>query len=264
MSFSIIIPVPNQWAYTEQCLQHLRETVLSQAEVIVIDNGSSDATGQELNAFPEFRVISNPLNVGCARAWNQGIENSPRAQWRIFLNNDVLLSPNWLSGLLDAAEEHGFDIVSPAMREGPLNYDFHERALFVTNKMRGFLRPMMPHGVCFAVRRSVFESIGNFDENFRVGQFEDTDFFRRARNSGFASATTGASFIHHFSSITQKALKRTPIGSYESENRKYFRKKWNLHWLKRKLEKFNNARLLDGYVARERKNTGSQLIDRSI
>jgi GT2 family glycosyltransferase len=123
---------------------------------------------------------------------------------------------------------------------------------------------MMPHGVCFAVRSTVFESIGNFDENFRVGQFEDTDFFRRAHNAGFSSATIGASFIHHFSSITQKALKRTPIGSYESENRAYFRKKWNLYWLKRKIEKFKDARQLQAYVARERRNTGSQLIDRSI
>lgn len=236
----------------------------SGVEIIIIDNGSTDETPRRLCAYPQARVISNPSNVGCARAWNQGVELSPKAEWRIFLNNDVLLSQGWLSALLAEAEKRGLDIVSPAMREGPINYDFEERAQFVATALGDFTRPGMPHGVCFAVRRRVFQAVGNFDENFRVGQFEDTDFFRRAHSAGFYSATVGASFIHHFSSITQKAVKQTAGSSYEAENRAYFRRKWNLHWLRRRMEKLRNGWRLRSYVAREREKTGSQLIDRSI
>ena len=264
MICSIIIPVLNQWAYTSQCLEHLKQTLPGGVQVIIINNGSQDETAEKLKQFPWVHLVSNSTNLGCARAWNQGLDASPCVHWRIFLNNDVLLPKNWLQGLLGAAEALSLDIVCPAMREGPFNYSLEERASFVTSRMRSMFRLGMPHGVCFAVRDTVFQTIGRFDEAFRVGQFEDTDFFRRAAGAGFSSATVGASFIHHFSSVTQKAVKKTPVGSYEAENRAYFRKKWNLHWLKRKLEKLQATRKLDRYIRQEQAAAGSQLIDRSL
>jgi GT2 family glycosyltransferase len=165
---------------------------------------------------------------------------------------------------MDAAESLALDIVSPAMREGVINYSFEERASFVTTRMRDLARLGFPHGVCFAVRNRVFEKIGRFDEAFQFGQFEDTDFFRRASAAGFSSATVGASFIHHFSSVTQNYLREKQVSSYEAENRAYFRRKWNLHWFKRKLEKLNAARRLRDFVSEERAVSGSILIDRSL
>lgn len=264
LTCAIIIPVLNQWAYTQQCLEHLLRTLPSGVQVILINNGSQDETAEKLSEYRWVDVVSNPTNLGCARAWNQGIDSSPQATWRIFLNNDVLLSANWLDGLMDAAESLALDIVCPAMREGPINYSLEDRASFVTTRMRSLARLGMPHGVCFAVRNTVFETIGRFDEAFRVGQFEDTDFFRRASASGFSSATVGTSFIHHFSSITQNALSKKRVGPYEAENRAYFRKKWNLHWFRRKLEKLQAARRLSRYIRQERALAGSMLIDRSI
>ena len=94
------------------------------------------------------------------------------------------------------------------------------------------------HGVCFAVRRAVFELIGGFDEAFRIGQFEDADFFRRARLAGFRLGVTGACFLHHFGSVTQDALSDTNRNRpYEAENRAHFRKKWKLGWARRRAEK---------------------------
>jgi len=263
LNCAIIIPVLNQWTYTAQCLEHLKKTVPASVQVVVINNGSNDETTENLKRHPWIHLISNETNQGCARAWNQGVEASPDAFWRIFLNNDVLLPNCWLEGLLDSAQSLGLDIASPAMREGPLNYSFEERASFVVTRMGSMMRREMAHGVCFAVRNTVFQRIGRFDESFRVGQFEDTDFFRRASLAGFSSAIVGASFIHHFSSVTQKALKKTPVGSYEAENRAYFRKKWNLHWLRRKLEKLQKARRLKSYIREEQEATGSKLVDRS-
>ncbi len=263
MNCAVIIPVLNQWAYTAQCLEHLKTTLPPGVRVVVINNGSTDETAVNLNHYPWIHLIHNETNLGCARAWNQGVDASPRTPWRVFLNNDVLLHSRWLEGLLEAAETHSFDIVCPAMREGPLNYAFEERAAFVTTHMRALYRRNLPHGVCFAVRDAVFERIGRFDENFRIGQFEDTDFFRRATGAGFALATVGASFIHHFSSVTQKAVMKTPVGPYEAENRAYFRRKWKLHWLRRKLEKFQAARRLKRCIRWELEAAGSLLVDRS-
>jgi N-acetylglucosaminyl-diphospho-decaprenol L-rhamnosyltransferase len=263
MTTAIIIPVFNQWAYTEQCLDSLASTVGKDLKIIVVDNHSTDETAVRLRSRVNIGVITNPTNMGFARACNQGITETPGVAWRIFLNNDVVLSNNWLTGLLNTAESAKIDIISPAMREGPLNYAFEERAAFVRERMGQCLRQGMAHGVCFAVRQNVFETIGLFDEAFRVGQYEEADLFRRARQAGFTIATTGGSFIHHYSSVTQKAVAKTPIGPYEKENRAYYRRKWNLHWLKRKIEKILEGQRLQSYITAEEKLANSRLIDRS-
>jgi GT2 family glycosyltransferase len=120
------------------------------------------------------------------------------------------------------------------MRGGACDYDVATYAVSYMKAMIPAARKGEAHGVCFMVRRSVFEKIGYFDENFRIGQYEDADFFRRARQAGYVLAITGRSFIHHFGSVTQNTLKNNKTTRpYEAENRAYFRKKWRLTWTKR-------------------------------
>jgi len=218
-------------------------------------------------------VLRNDQNRGCAPAWNQGVRaagalppgaapasapipsgdtpvdkfalrtsaeapGGPGADWVVVLNNDVLLPEGWLAALLGAAERHGLDIVCPAMRERDQNYDFAAYAKNFTAKLGPVVRRGGAHGVCFAVHRAVFEKIGGFDEAFRIGQFEDADFFRRARLAGFRTGVVGACFLHHFGSVTQDALSDTQRHRpYEAENRAHFRKKWKLGWVRRRWEK---------------------------
>jgi len=176
MSVSVVIPVFNQLAYTKGCLESLRAAGGIPLEVVVVDNGSSDGTGR------------NGENRGCAAAWNQGVAAS-RAEWIVLLNNDVIVSRGWVEGMLEFAEEHGIDIVSPAIREGEINYDIEEYGGRFVRRMGDASRMGVADGICFMVRRRVFERIGMFDEAFRIGQFEDVDFFRRAVRSGFRLGT---------------------------------------------------------------------------
>lgn len=241
MSVAIVIPVLNQLAYTQGCLRCLAPDLAAGVRVIVVDNGSTDGTPQWLagpGATPGLTVIRNDQNRGCAPAWNQGVQAAAGADWVVVLNNDVLLPAGWLAALLGAAERHGLDVVCPAMRERDQNYEFATYALEFTTKLGGVVRRGGAHGVCFAVRRAVFEQIGGFDEAFRIGQFEDADFFRRARLAGFRSGVVGACFLHHFGSVTQDALSDTKKQRpYEAENRAHFRKKWKLGWARRRWEK---------------------------
>lgn len=238
MSVAIVIPVLNQLAYTQGCVRCLQPDLAVGVKVIVVDNGSTDGTREWLATQPALTVIRNEENRGCAPAWNQGVQVAAGADWVVVLNNDVLLPAGWLAALLDAAERHGLDIVCPAMRERDQNYDFEAYARDFTAKLGAVVRRGGAHGVCFAVRRAVFERIGGFDEAFRIGQFEDADFFRRARLAGFRTGVVGACFIHHFGSVTQDALSDTKRQRpYEAENRAYFRKKWKLGWARRRWEK---------------------------
>jgi N-acetylglucosaminyl-diphospho-decaprenol L-rhamnosyltransferase len=233
MSVTVIIPLYNQLRYTQLCLDSLRTHGAAGARILLIDNGSSDGTGEYLAHCEDVAVIANQENLGCAGAWNQGAR-AAEADWLLFLNNDVIVSPGWLEGLLAFAEEARFDVVSPAIREGEYNYDIVGYSRGFVEKMAGFTRPGVADGICFMVRRQVFEAIGHFDEKFRIGQFEDVDFFRRAKAAGFRLGTTGRSFIHHFGSVTQDSIRKSrKVRPYEAENRAYYRQKWRLTWWRR-------------------------------
>lgn len=233
MRTTIVIPLYNQLKFTRLCLDSLRTYGTDGAELLLIDNGSSDGTAEYLAGCTDVTVIANRENLGCAGAWNQGVRAAD-ADWLLFLNNDVIVSPGWLEGLLAFAEEAQLDVVSPAIREGEYNYDIASYSREFVGSMAGYSRPGVADGICFMVRRRVFEAIGLFDEKFRIGQFEDTDFFRRARAAGFRLGTTGRSFIHHFGSITQDSIRKSrKVRPYAAENRAYYRRKWKLTWWRR-------------------------------
>ena len=238
MSAALVIPVLNQLAYTQGCVRCLEADIAAGVQVVIVDNGSSDGTKEWLAAQSSITVLRNDENRGCAAAWNQGVAAAGTADWIVILNNDVLLPGGWLAALLGAADEHGLDVVCSAMRERDLNYEFADYARDFMQRMRNVVRRGGTHGVCFAVRRAVFAKIGLFDEAFRIGQYEDGDFFRRATNAGFHLGSTGACFLHHFGSITQNALSDSAgLRPYEAENRAYYRKKWKLGWARRRWEK---------------------------
>ncbi|MDA8091175.1 MAG: glycosyltransferase family 2 protein [Actinomycetota bacterium] len=237
MIASIIIPVFNQISFTKICMESLQATRPEDSEIIIVNNGSSDETSRYLSECRDITVIQNDRNLGCAAAWNQGIKAS-RGQWIAILNNDIILSPGWLNKLLDFAIEKNADIVSPAFREGPYNYDIAAYSKEFTRKMQRASRMGVAQGICFMVKRRVFDRIGFFDENFKIGQYEDADFFRRAKQAGYVLGTTGRSVIHHFGSITQnRILEEMPDNPYEKQNRIYYRRKHHLTSWKRFIER---------------------------
>jgi N-acetylglucosaminyl-diphospho-decaprenol L-rhamnosyltransferase len=237
MDFCIVIAVVNQLDYTRQCLQSLGRAGVPTASVVIIDNASTDGTREFLAAEPGLRVISNQINRGCAPAWNQGVEaaQSARSEWVVILNNDVVVAPGFREGLLGFAAQSHCDIISPAMVEGDLDYNFDDFAAEYLRKMSRAVRRGVASGVCFMVHRKVFETIGAFDERLGQAGYEDEDFFRRAHKAGFRLAITGRAFLHHFGSVTQKSIK-SALGVSESGrlgNRDYFRQKHRLNWVHR-------------------------------
>ena len=260
----IVIPVFNQLHYTQQCLESLFATTTLPVNVVVVDNGSTDGTGAYLLSVPQISVIANERNLGCAAAWNQGVR-AGSSPWVAIVNNAVIFPPGWLEGLLDFAREQGTDIVCPALREGEQNYDVVSHAQQFMARMAGVSRGGEAHGVCFLVRRSVFETIGYFDENFTIGGSEDTDFFWRARLAGFRLATTGRSFLHHFGGVTQEYIKAEILGRcYGPEHRAHFRQKWRLTWWKRFWIRRKSKLLSCYHTGKERLGFGHTLREKWI
>src|SRR5215472_16982453 len=99
---SIIIPVFNQAFYTRVCLASL-EHEQGQAQVLVVDNGSTDETPQVLAKWAADRdgrcVVSHSKNVGFAKGCNAGAETAT-GEFLVFLNNDTFVLEGWLANLL--------------------------------------------------------------------------------------------------------------------------------------------------------------------
>ncbi|HZD10683.1 MAG TPA: glycosyltransferase family 2 protein [Candidatus Binatia bacterium] len=104
---SIIIPHWNGKHHLPACLGALRrQTMTTAAEVILVDNGSTDGS-QELvcNQFPEVRLLELGRNSGFTGACNAGFRVA-RGDVVVLLNNDTQAEPNWLEAVLDAFHRH--------------------------------------------------------------------------------------------------------------------------------------------------------------
>lgn len=220
---SLVIPVYNQVMHTMQCLESLLRLPEQAHELIIVNNASTDGTAQYLKGI-KAHVITNATNLGCAKAWNQGIRAS-RGEVVGILSNDIVLTPGWMTALLSFLDRTGHGIVSPAMREGPLDYELDRYAADFTAACRKATRPGFL-GPCMLVRRRVFDRIGMFDEAFQHGGCEDADFLWRAGQAGITAGITGSAFIHHFGMVTQKAVKQEGSATYAAKNLEHFRRKW--------------------------------------
>jgi GT2 family glycosyltransferase len=246
MDVTFVIPVFNQLDYTLRCLESLNRAGVPDAAIVLVDNGSTDGTWESLAKRPNLRVLGNPSNLGCSHAWNMGVEASTSA-WTMILNNDVVVAPGLCEGLVGFAEEARCDIVSPALGEGELDYDFEAFAKQFLATMGSACRYGLAAGCSFMVHRRVFETVGLFDTKVGLAGNEDEDFFRRAQASGFRLAMTGRAYLHHFGSVTQRSVK-AGLGlpnSARLSDAAYFRKKHGISWLRRQInrrrEKLRNA-----------------------
>jgi len=262
MNATIVIPVFNQLHFTQQCLASLNAAGYADTMIVLINNASTDGTAEFLAQRPGLRVIYNPENRACSAAWNQGFQAN-MTKWTMFLNNDVVVTPGWLENLVAFAERNGVSVASPAVTDGSLDYDLKAYAEDFVARMKNVQRRGTACGAAFMVAREVFAEIGGFDENFRKGGHEDTDFFMRVRQAGFMLAISGCSYIHHFGGTTRKVIKAT-TGDPRKENVAYFRAKWKIGWLKRRRMQWSRKVVVAWWSWRERLQHGHTLREQHI
>jgi glycosyltransferase involved in cell wall biosynthesis len=105
---SIIIPCWNQLEFTRQCVRALLRHTRPSWELILIDNGSTDGTGEYLAGLQDaapvpVTVIANETNRGFPAAINQGLHEA-RGEYLVLLNNDVVVTDAWLDQLVALTE----------------------------------------------------------------------------------------------------------------------------------------------------------------
>ena len=217
---SIVILGYNQLAHTQKCLESLARHTPEPHEIIVVDNGSTDGSGEFLKTWQtqsrHHVLICNRTNQGFAAGNNQGLAVA-RGEWVVLLNNDTVVTEGWLAGMLAVLQEHPrTGVVGPMSNyvSGPqlvpqVTYstlaelpDFAGR----WNREHAGQSLEVPRavGFCLLATRSLLGWIGGLDERFGSGNFEDDDFCIRAQLAGFGIRIAQSVFIHHTGSQTFK------------------------------------------------------------
>jgi GT2 family glycosyltransferase len=236
---SIVIPVFNREGLTRQCLESiLLDWPASALEVVVVDDGSTDATAELLARLAgeeaRLRVVSRSENSGFAAACNSGVAASI-GEYVAFLNNDTIPSPGWLDRLVEYADAHANAAVVGSRLLFPdgtvqhagvtIGQDRNPHHLYV-----GFPaeHPAVNHSgrvpvvtaACMLVRRAVFDIAGGFDTAFRNGH-EDVDLCLRLGELGHEVHYCPASVAVHLESATRG--RRT---TEASANGRRYREEW--------------------------------------
>ena len=240
---SVTFACYNASQYTKWCVESLAQAGTPLDRVVVIDNGSTDDTREYLSSIELGGRIFNRSNLGCGVAWNQGILHQ-QAEWTVVMNNDVLVSPGWTDRMIHVAIRHGLKVVSPALIEGKLDYDYIGFAQNAQSKMMDALRTPTAHAVCLCIHKSVFQDVGYFRATPSLLGYEDGIFFNDLKNHGIARGITGASWLHHFGSITQSLMKQEK--GIESGNvlvKHNDRKLLQQSWMERKLTRLRRKQM---------------------
>ena len=104
MSVSVIIPTYNCAPFIARTLDSVLRQSTAPVDLIVIDDGSTDATAEVLRPFASRFSLHRQENQGVAVARNRGMDLA-RGEWLMFLDADDMLEPDALSRLLDGARE---------------------------------------------------------------------------------------------------------------------------------------------------------------
>ena len=110
---SIIVPVYNVEPYLEQCLDSIIHQTYRDIEIIVVNDGSTDRSGEICRAYagrdPRI-VLFETENRGLSAARNLGIDNA-HGEWIMFVDSDDWVEPEFCEAPLRAAQENDADLV---------------------------------------------------------------------------------------------------------------------------------------------------------
>jgi len=205
--YSVTFACYNNSEYTKKCIESLRASNFNMSRLVVVDNASSDDTVEYLESQNDIKIIKNKDNMGCGVAWNQGIMHF-QSEWTVIMNNDILVSRNWIENLIDQTIEKGLLVSSPSMIEGDLNYNVYDTLAENESKAFDYYRKNSAHAVCLLVHKSVWKAVGLFRATPKLLGFEDTIFFFECFKNNIPHGLMGRSWIHHFGSITVKYIKK--------------------------------------------------------
>ncbi len=242
MKFSVIIPVRNRPAEIARCVDSVRASAAkamkllgNDCEILVVDNGSTDATAR-VAAEAGARVVSEPLPNRC-RARNRGGAEA-RGEWIVFIDSDCVADAEWLGALeretdLIGSEERVAAVAGAVLAAEPTTNveafiaerKWIDQEKFLTPGRR--FSPPFAATANLAIRRDVFLTVGDFDLEL-ASAGEDADWCWRAAKAGWTLRYAPGAAVTHYHRATLGGLWRQAL-HYGIGNAELFAK-WRGEW----------------------------------
>jgi GT2 family glycosyltransferase len=239
---SIIMLTYDQLDCTKTCIESIERFTPPIYEIIFVDNGSSDGTLDHLwqvaHRLPRVRLVANRQNHGFAKGNNQGLCFA-RGKYVLLLNNDTVVTPGWLEGMISVFERYPrtglvgptSNMVAGAQLVPDVSYRDLTGLLDFASQRSTLLRGqthVVPGIIafCLLLKKEVVVRLGSLDEIYGTGNFEDMDYCVRADLSGFEMRIALDVFVHHEGHKSFKSTRE--ISHCLQSNWDIFKKKWKV------------------------------------
>jgi glycosyltransferase involved in cell wall biosynthesis len=213
----IVVPAFADVSATRACIESVFQcTGAALGQLIVVNDCSPDAGMtpmlHELQALhPEMVLISNETNLGFVRSANRGM--GLRQRDVVLLNSDTLVTPGWLSEMLEVAYAHdGVAAVVPlsnnaAICSVPAYCQATEMRELIDRDLELEALPRftaVPTGVgfCLLLKNIVLNMIGGFDPAYGRGYHEENDWAMRAQTLGFVVLRANRALVYHLGAVS--------------------------------------------------------------
>lgn len=239
---SVVIPVYNHLDHSLTCLRSIAaHPSRIAAEILVVDDCSSDDTEATLPQIEGLRYQRNPENLGFIGACNAGA-SAARGEYLVFLNNDTAVQPGWLDALIETFETEdrvglvGAKLIYPDGR-------LQEAGGIVFNDASGwnygrFGDPAAPEynylrevdycsGAAIAIRADLFAEFGGFDRHYAPAYYEDTDLAMKVWAHGLRVLYQPKSAVVHFEGVSSGTDTSTGVKAYQVVNQQKFLERWS-------------------------------------
>ena len=235
MEVSVVIPNFNGIAFLDSVLASLEGQTLSNFEVILVDNGSTDGSCSFVTAnYPWVHLIELSENFGFCGAVNAGIRVA-KAPYVLLLNNDTEVKEDFVEEMLAAIRRH-----KNAFSCGARMVQYHDRdrlddvgnyyCALGWSFARGRGKDIHAYetedkifSACAGAaiyRKKIIEKIGYFDEE-HFAYLEDTDIGYRARIYGYENWYAPKAIVYHVGSGTSGSRYNQFKTRYSSRNNIY-------------------------------------------
>lgn len=238
---SILVASHGHFDQTRRCLESIRDAGCQVPfEVLLVEDASGEAEMDRFGSVPGLRYLRNPANLGYLRSVNAALA-SVRGEYVHLLNNDTVVQPGWLDGLLRTfAIFHDCGIAGSRLvyPDGRLQ----EAGGIVWADGRGCNvgRGDDPADPAYAsvrevdyasaasvlLRTAVLRAAGGFDERYAPAYYEDTDLAFRLRERGLKTYYQPASTVIHEEGLSHGTDPDAGGKAAQERNRALFRERW--------------------------------------
>lgn len=223
-------PRVHVFIYTFNKVNELRETIRGLAKteydhykVFILNNGSTDTTERFIYSlkgrmFEELKIINLPVNIGApaARNWLINDPENRYADFVAYLDDDIILPPNWLRDMIKTFDDFpGAGVVgAKILFAGPKKVIQHTGGIITQKedwvnsiKAHSFEEDYGQHnyisprhyvmGCAQLYRKEVFDVVGDYDLRFSPTQFDEVEHQIRMRLYGYEAVYNGFIEVTH-------------------------------------------------------------------